>query len=825
MRRASLIALAALSACAAPPLPLPPPAPVRVNQALTPYGALVEFPGRPVDVALGGDAIAVLGHRAIVVIDPATNVVKATLSSKGQPGYGFAGIAIRGDRLYASNLNGRIDVAERAAGEWKLVEPIKLTTGVSAPGKFAFAEDGARLFVPMNTLGELWEVDVATREVVRKLKTGVAPYAVVVADRRAYVSNWGGRKPGEGDATGPSGRERVRVDARAIASEGSVSVFDLESGKTLAEIVVGRLASGLALAGDTLFVACAGDDHVAVIDTTRLAAVGKIDVRPHERLPFGSAPNALAVDGGRLYVSNGTNNAVAVVEIAGRRVLGFVPTAWYPAGIAARGGRVVVANVKGGGSWEKRRERGWNSYDYRGSVSIFEVPSSLESLSRQVRENNRLTTVMQALEPPRAGVAPRPVPARHGEPSVFEHVVYIIKENRTYDQVLGDLPEGDGDPALCEFGETVTPNHHAIAREFVLLDRFFCCGVLSADGHQWTNEAYVTDYIEKFFGGWIRSYPYDGGDALAYAPSGFLWDNALARGRSLRIFGEFVGATIKWRDGHTPAPTYKDCLADYKAKAGKIEIRATAKIKTLEPYLCPTAIGFPLTVTDQYRADQFIGELAEWERAGAMPNLSIVLLPADHTVGTRPGMPTPRSCMADNDLALGRIVEAISASRFWAKTCVFVVEDDPQSGYDHVDGRRTVAFVVSPYTRRKVVVRSEYNQTSLVRTIELMLGLPPMNQMDASATPMSDCFVDVPDLAAYRCRPATAPIDETNAKLDDIRDPAQRRWAEKSMELALDELDAMGEEGERTLNRIVWYAMKGWGTRYPEEYVSEDEDD
>ncbi len=795
--------LLALAACQA----APPSAAVRVhvNQVLTPHGRLVEFPGRPTDVAVDATTIAVLGHRAIVLIDRATGAMR-TLASKDKNGYSFAGIAFRSGRLYASSLNGRIDVVEGG----RFVEPIKLTPQQSAPGGLAFSADGARLYVAMNTSNELWEVDVARREVVRKMAVGVAPYAVAVAGERAYVSNWGGRRVAGA---------RMRVDARAIASEGSVSVLDLASGKAVAEIVVGRHAAGLALGGGRLFVACANDDQVAVIDTSTNELAERIDVRPHGRLLFGSAPNACALDGGRLYVSNGTNNAVAVVDVGARpaRVIGFVPTGWYPAGLAADGGRVIVANVKGGGSWEKRRERGWNSHDYRGSVSIFEPPADLGASTRQVLENNRLTEALNALEPPRAGTAPRPVPERHGEPSVFEHVVYIIKENRTYDQVLGDMPEGDGDPKLCEFPEAITPNHHALAREFVLLDRFFCCGTLSADGHQWTNEAYVTDYLEKFFGGWVRSYPYDGGDSLAYAPSGFLWDNALARGKSLRVYGEFVKATVRWKDGRKEAPTYKECLEDYRSGAGKIEIRGTATIKTLEPHVCPTAIGFPLTVTDQYRADQFLAELRE----RGLPNLAMVLLPADHTVGTRPGSPTPRACVADNDLALGRIVEAVSQSKFWAKTCIFVVEDDPQGGFDHVDGRRTVAFVVSPYTKRRAVVRTEYNQTSLVRTIELVLGLPPMNQMDASATPMRDCFVEAADLAPYRCRPAAVALDETNAKLDDIRDPEQRRWAQKSMELALDELD---EADEDALNRIVWHAMKGWRARYPAEYALVDDD-
>jgi hypothetical protein len=419
-------------------------------------------------------------------------------------------------------------------------------------------------------------------------------------------------------------------------------------------------------------------------------------------------------------------------------------------------------------------------------------------------------------------VPPRPVPERHGEPSVFRHVLYIIKENRTYDQVLGDLEQGEGDPDLCIFGREVTPNHHKLVEEFVLLDNFYCSGTLSADGHQWTNEAYVTDYIEKAYGGWPRSYPYEGGDAMAYASSGFLWDNALAHNQSLRIYGEFVHATVRWRDqARAPSPTFMDCYRDFLEGTNLVEVRATAGIKTIEPYLCPTAIGFPSIVSDIHRADQFIRELAEFERNGDLPNLIVMLLPNDHTSGTRPGLPTPEAAVADNDLALGRVIEAVSRSRFWPETCIFVVQDDPQNGFDHVDGHRTVAMVVSPYTRRHVVDSTNYNQTSMVRTMELVLGLPPMNQFDASATAMASCFTAEPDLAPYEAVPNNIPLDRLNPDLSQIGDPRQRHWAEASLALPLDDVD---EADENTLNRILWHAVRGRDDTYPAWAVLADDE-
>ncbi len=274
----------------------------------------------------------------------------------------------------------------------------------------------------------------------------------------------------------------------------------------------------------------------------------------------------------------------------------------------------------------------------------------------------------------------------------FRHVVYIIKENRTYDQVFGDMPQGNGDTSLVQFGREVTPNHHLLAEEFVLLDNFNCSGVLSADGHQWTDEAFVTDYLEKSFGDFTRSYPYDGDDALAYASSGFIWDNVLKHGLTFRNYGEFVNAVIEPEDA-----SFSEIYQDFKNGTNKIRIKAKANLEQLIPHMCPTYIGFPNTVSDEYRAAEFIKELREFEKNDNFPNFIIMLLPNDHTSGTRPGMPTPKASVADNDLALGQIVEAISESKFWKETCILVTEDDPQDGLgpcrrsqDSRDGNKSV---------------------------------------------------------------------------------------------------------------------------------------
>lgn len=826
---------------------------VPTNQVLSPAGEQLFVEGRPNDLALSPDRrwLAVLNTESITLIDIDAGKAVQNLRHRFGAPHGIL-FSLDGMRLYASNPRGVVSVFEVAEGECIERDPIEIParTGTSLksslPTGLAISSDGKTLYVALNGNNSLAEVDLSTGAVKREIAVGNAPYGVVIVGTKAYVSNWAGRHPTEADTSGPAGDGApIRVDpVRHIASDGSVSVVDLAEEKELQQVVVGLHPCGIVATPDGahVLVACANSDRVDVIDTRESRVIESIRTAPSERLLFGSGPNALALsrDGRWLYVANGTNNSIAVIEFApgGSRLHGCIPTGWYPSGVALDGKRqaIYATNVKGHGSRDpvKSRARRQDSdrpaygvRDFVGTVSLIQVPSSaeLQQMTQRVAENNRMTEAISALAPPRQDAAPRPVPQRHGEPSVFKHVLYIIKENRTYDQVLGDMEQGEGDPELCIFGREVTPNHHKLAEEFVLLDNFYCSGAISADGHQWTNEAYATDYIEKSFGDFPRSYPYDGDDAMAYAPTGFIWDNVLAHDKTLRVYGEFVSATIRWRDPNkTGRPTFLECYNDFLQKTDLIEIRARANIKTLEPYLCSTAIGFPSIVPDIHRAEQFIQELQKFEETGEFPNFCIMLLPNDHTAGTRPGMPTPAAAVADNDLALGRVVEAVSNSKFWKDTCIFVVEDDPQAGFDHIDGHRTVALVISPFTKRKVVDSTNYNQTSMVRTMELILSLPPMNQLDSSATPMASCFVDEPDFTPYVAVPNQIPLDQLNPELNALTDPAARHWAQLSLELPLDDID---EADEDTMNRILWYAQRGRDDTYPAwaAIAQSDEDD
>ncbi len=825
---------------------------VPTNQVLTPAGRQVIVGGRPTDVALSPDGrwLAVLNLREVQLVNVETGAIVGNAPNKSES---FKGIAFApdGKRLYASTVGAHIGVFEVSEeGQLSAEKPIVLPgksrrdDGV-VPVGMAIAADGKTMLVALNMKNTLAEIDLAIGKVVREIPVGNAPYDVVVVGRTAYVSNWAGRLPTPCVPTGPSGDSLpVRVDpVRNIANDGSVSVIDLKNGRATKQIVVGLHPSGMVATPDGRYVlvANAHSDSISVIQVGADKVVETISTKLTEKLLFGSSPNALAVmpNGKAVVASNGTNNSVAVMKFdpPNSRLLGCIPTAWYPAGLVLDGRRneLYVANVKGNGSrsqsWKGERKLkgkvvfGYNSHDHQGTLSLIKLPNAAElaAYTQQVLENNRQTEAINALAPPRPDAPPRSVPERHGEPSVFKHVVCIIKENRTYDQVFGDIPTGEGDPDLVLFGRDVTPNQHKLAEEFVLLDNFYCSGVLSADGHQWTDEAFVSDYLEKAFGGFPRSYPYPGGDAMAYSPAGFLWDNVLAHKKTLRVYGEFAPGRISWKDPKKKgSPKFIDCYNDFVNGANLVEIRAIANIKTIENYICPTAIGFPLVVPDIHRAGQFIDELKRAEQTGKLQNFSIMLLPNDHTSGTKPGMQTPEAAVADNDLALGRIVEAISHSRFWPETCIFVVEDDPQAGWDHIDGHRTIAQVISPYTRRKFVDSTNYNQTSMVRTIELILGLPPMNQFDSSATPMASCFMDQPDLAPYTVTPNIIPLDKLNPDVSAIDDPRQRHWAEESLKLDLSDVD---RADENIFNRILWHARRGSDDTYPDWAVAATEED
>jgi YVTN family beta-propeller protein len=848
------------------------------NQILTPSGIQVELPGmRPQALALSPDGkILVTSGKThdLVVINPQTGAIlqKVPLPSEkdltppetisthilspdreGQ--LSFTGLIFSpdGKRVYLANVNGSIKVftvSRDSKGAVNIQPSFSIPLPPFSAGKrksdipagIAISSDGRRLYVALNLSNRLCELDAATGKTLRIWDVGVAPHDVVLKGDKVYVSNRGGRQPEWDDLTSSAGLEiNVRVDpVRYISSEGSISVINLNNDRAIKEILTAPHPSGMALTPDGryLAVASSGGDLIYIIDTSTDTVVEKICARQKPSDLFGAQPNALAFDKSakRLYVCNGTQNAVAVInfEPGCSRLIGLIPVGWFPGAIICNSekNRLYVANIKGIGSTQKYKpgeKVKYNSRQYFGTLSILKIPSEqeLKQLTDKALFNIRYPLIEQAFLPPRANIPPRPVPERTGEPSVFKHVVYIIKENRTYDQVLGDMKEGNGDESLCVFGEKVTPNHHKLAREFVLLDNTYCSGILSADGHQWADSAIANEYLERSFAGFPRSYPDgmedDDIDALAYSSAGFIWDMAIAFKKSLRIYGEFAITDKFWRDSTRKGkPKFTDVYKDFISGTSNVVIYSRPAIESIRPYLCTNTVGWDMDIPDQFRAAQFIKELNEFEKKGEFPNLSIICLPNDHTSGTKPGSPTPDAHVADNDLALGKIVEAISNSRFWKETCIFVIEDDPQNGWDHISGYRTVAFVISPYTKRRTVVSTQYNQTSILRTIELILGLPPMNQMDASATPMFDCFTDIPDFTPYKAVPNNIPLDTLNPEIKKISDSLMQQLARQSEKLPLDKIDQCPEN---VLNRIIWHSMKGPHTPFPSYAVTTIEDD
>jgi DNA-binding beta-propeller fold protein YncE len=848
-----------------------------VNQVLTPYGRILDLPGlRPQALALSldGQRLVITGKTSqLVVVDPATGEVvqrvgmpseKARIDmplegqTDGSAQVSYTGLVFSPDnqRLYLSNVNGSIKVfAVDAQHNIQPAYTIPLPNADAprrareVPSGLAISDDGSRLYACGNLSNQLFEIDTATASITRVWPVGVAPYDVAIVSGKAFVSNWGGREPGEGDLTGPAGRGTVvRVDpVRHIASEGSVSIIDLapsQPGEASQprEVVTGLHASGLAVSPDQRFVVCAnaGSDTLSVISVASEEIVETIWTKPRPSDLLGASPNALAFlpDGDYLLTANGSHNAIGIVEFepeVGSHLEGLVPVSWYPGAIVfdATRQQVHVANIKGLPIDPKRESQtgapGFNSHHYFGSLSSFAVPPKAEwpMLSERVARNLRSQRIAEAALPARPDQPPRAIPERIGEPSLIKHVVYVIKENRTYDQVLGDIERGRGNADLCIFGRHITPNQHKMVDEFVLLDNTYCAGILSADGHQWSTTAMSTDYMEKSFAGFPRSYPdgmgVDDIDALAYSPAGFIWDNALAHGISIRNYGEFMIPEVRYRDRNRKGtPDYMACYRTWKGETDEVIFACSPSVESLQGFSPVNYVGWEMSVPDQYRADFVIDELKEFERRGEFPQLTIICLPNDHASGTRPGCPTPASCLADNDLAFGRIVEALSHSRFWPEMAIFGIEDDPQAGWDHISGYRTTAYCISPYARRGALVQTQYNTTSVLRTIEQILGLPPMNQFDASAIPMFDCFTDTADATPFDAVPTNIPLDQMNPGIASIQDAILRADALVSMTLNFREVDRAPED---VLNRILWRSMKGTAVPYPEWAAGSEEDE
>ena len=773
---------------------------------------------RPKDVALSDDGktAAVLTTSGVHFYDKQGNEQGAAKFDASAEGITWG----RGDLVFASKENGTIAVIQKQNGVWNLTQSLTVDDTTSHPelqkaqGKnpqptgLAVSPEGTRLYVALGIRNAMIVYDLVDSKPLKTISVGVAPYRILLnADGTTlYVANRGGNLPQAGDKSlAPSAGTPVKTSEKDGVAEGTISIVETESGK-VQNVEVGKQPSGMALSkdGKSLYITNADSDSVSILDTTIRRLTQTVSLSPPDDPKFGQMPSDCAVseDGKILYVTCGGANAVAVVSLEAKpRVMGWFGTGWYPLAIRHHAGTLIIASAKGMGAEPESKAGKFNVHNIIGTVQFVALNTlgELEPLTAQVAKNNHWGQEL----PARDDIAPVPIPERIGEPSTLKHIVYIIKENLTYDSVLGDIKEGNGDAKLCLFNESAAPNHHALAQKFVLLDNTYTSGTNSADGHQWSAASLANDYMEHNYSAHVRSYPYDGGDPLAYSPEGFLWQAAQKANKSVKVYGEFVNKPIVRDKVTKKMPTFQQLWEDRKNKTNKYEILADTDNAHLKPLLHPNYIGWPTEVSDQYRADVFLSDLAEWEKSDKMPNLSILLLPCDHTNGTDPDFPTPKASVADNDLALGRIVEGISKSKFWKDTLILVIEDDSQLGVDHVSGHRTFALAVSAYTKRNVVVSEVYNHTSLFRTMELVLGFPSLNRFDRTATPMTACFQATPDLTPYTVKPNTIPLDQMNPKKAALRGEA-KQWASRSERL---DFSSMDRANPVVLARAVWHSV------------------
>src|SRR5215468_1486182 len=684
----------------------------------------------------------------------------------------------------------------------------------------AFAPDGKRFFVSGGDDNEVMIFDFARGKAEQsgKIILGSGDYHKLNDRERAEA-----RRKGLGEFAFPAGIAVTPDGERLYVAENlthKVAVVDLATRQVINNIPVGDHPNDLELTrdGKTLYVANANSNTVSVVDTAQMKEVEAISTALHPKSPIGSTPNgvALSPDEKTLYIANADNNDVAVVDVAQRgnsKVEGFIPTGWYPTSLRASkdGKRIFVANGKGvasaanpqGPSPLRGRTPQYIGSMLKGTVSLIDLPAKakLTQLTRQVYANSPYTDEM--LKAARAPKEKTAIPVRVGDPSPIKHVIYVIKENRTYDQVLGDMKEGNGDPSLCLFGEDVTPNQHAIAREFTLLDNFYVDAEVSADGHNWSMAAYATDYTEKTwptnYSNRGRTYDYEGSKKIARPRDGYIWDYCARASVSYRSYGEFVSS----REGKPGGggETGGDTNATPKRENFTYE-------KMLEGHFSPTYPAWDLNVPDNKRIDAWLEEFRGYERNGQLPQFQIVRIGGDHTQGTRPGAPTPRAHVAENDLAVGRLVEAVSHSeRYWKETAIFIIEDDAQNGPDHVDAHRSIAFVASPYTKRHYVDSTMYATSGMLRTMELILGLPPMSQYDAGATPMYNSFTSGAkgaDLTPFKHLEARVDLAEKN--------PENAPGSQRSAQLDFSKEDAAPDV---EFNEIIWKSVRGANSRMP----------
>jgi len=746
---------------------------------LTPTGRTLPLSDLPINVVLSPDGrFAVIEHNGLArpslsVVDVAAwNVVSSFALDAAWYGLAFS---LDGKNIYVGGA-AQNNVQELAfASDGTLTRgrtfALPAATGDTFAGGLTISRDGRTLFVTRLFATSLSAIDLPSGQVTKTVTTSAEPYtAAVSADGKyVFVSIWGG----------------TSVDVFTSDTLGFVTSLETDAHPN---------AMTLSNDGRRLFVACANHDSVWSFDTQVFQPIEQIAVGLYPDEPPTSTPNSLALspDGSTLVVSNADLNAVAVVDVSNSThafVNGFVPTGWYPTGaVFTRDGKqILVLNGKGQTSAPNMTNGGMDTR-LVGSISAIATPDrvTLGDYTRKVTAMSPYSDAIR-LAPANAPIGSA-IPARVGSASPIHHVFYIIRENRTYDQILGDLPQGNGAPQLTLFGSDVTPNAHALALGFTLVDNFYVDADVSYNGHAYSTSAYATDFVQKMWQTYMasRGGPYltEGGGFMrnpfgniTTPDGGYIWDAAKRAHVSVRDYGEFVAHTSRSPSG---------------------DVTAVGTVPGLLDAVAPAYAGWDLAIQDQQRVDRWLDEFNQFEAAGTVPQLSIIRLPNDHTGGTTAGKPTPRAMVADNDLALGRIVERVSNSSVWKDSAIFVVEDDAQSGPDHVDSHRSVLLVASPFAKRGFVDHTMYTTSGVLRTIELILGIAPMSQYDAAAAPMYNAFVGTPTLTAFTHAVPSVALDEKNT--------ATSFGSELSAKM-----DFSGEDRapEQLLNEIIWRSIRG----------------
>ncbi|MEU0388833.1 alkaline phosphatase family protein [Streptomyces chartreusis] len=831
---------------------------VSADQYIAPYGdRLLINDGKIMSSTVSPDgshlAAAVTdGDAALVVVDLATGRIKQRVGSNaaddlrissGSVGQEGPTYSPDGKQLWLGQADGYTKFTVKADGT--LADPVAVRIPADG-GKQAlvaaavFSADGSTVYAAVNGQNRVVAIDAATGAVKQSWAVGNAPRGMALVGGKLYVSNEGGRPAKAGDSTLNSYGTQVPADPKTGATTtGTVSVIDLaDPSAAVGTIDVGLHPTAVYARRGAVFVTNTADNNVSVINTANGKVVQTISTQPWPEASVGYEPDAVTLtDDGHLLVTLGRANAVAVYRYTSPQepvsYIGLLPTDYFPAEITTVGRKVVVSNTRG---IDARRpdSAGHGTHDTTSSLTQFTLPSDrvIRSQTAKVFQQNGWSAGSVALAKGHSRVTPQPVPARIGDPSTIKHVFLIVKENRTYDQVLGDVPQGNGDPSLTQFGENVTPNQHALAEQFGLYDNTYDIGTNSAEGHNWLMQADNPEYTESSAGEYTRSYDTED-DALGHQKTGFLWTGAQAAGKSVRDFGEFQQFLTKpsdasWQNLYCDARTM-----DATGRATAYPLNSSSPIPSLNSVSVPGFPKFDTSVPDLYRYEIW---KQDFEKHGPA-NLNMFWLSSDHTGGPA----SPAAQVADNDLATGKIIDKISHSKYWKDSAIFVVEDDSQAGLDHVDGHRAPVQIISPWSQHGTVDSHYYSQITMIRTIEQILGIHPMNQKDSAATPMRGAFTQHPDYTPFTALPnrtsltdglktppscgvdTPAAQDPEAAAVPSAKVPADKQslaaaWdAWKSKQHLTGPHAIPDYANPAQMNHLTWYQTHNWTRPYPSE--------